>query len=187
MGQRTQMIIQRVNNKGEKRTEVWHLQWGYGRIMYLNLMGLLIQDYFKETFEKDYSFLNGNDKIKPALRPYDITHEFSAEQLNELNELDFSEPAKVGDILRCCNNNNGGCFVRITEDEKEYHNAHIQFAFMTGYESGGAYDKFVTLEEYAKKEGFEYTKGGFIPMFKKFISYFDIEDMAQPKPQNEGI
>lgn len=55
MGQRTQMLIQTVNNKGEKKNRLYHFQWGFGRTMFLQLMDLYLSDYFKDCFQKDYS------------------------------------------------------------------------------------------------------------------------------------
>lgn len=59
MGQRTQIIYQKVANSGQKTTKIYHLQWGYGRQMPLHFMRLVIDDHLKKaTFAKDYNFLS---------------------------------------------------------------------------------------------------------------------------------
>lgn len=59
MGQRTQIIYQKVANNGQKTTKIYHLQWGYGRQMPLHFMRLVIDDYLKKaTFAKYYNFLS---------------------------------------------------------------------------------------------------------------------------------
>ena len=182
MGQRTQMIIQRVNNKGMKRTDIWHLQWGYGRQMYLRLMALLIQDYFKDTFQEGYDFLDNSKEVAKMTHAEDMSDEFGDEEKRILNELDFADARKVGEVFSSmCDNNNGGVFIRITENETDYRESKIEFAFMQGRESGGRYDKFITLEKYGKVEGENYADKEFIAMFKSFVTYFDMKDMAKDK------
>lgn len=120
MGQRTQIIYQKVANNGQKTTKVYHLQWGYGRQMPLHFMRLVIDDYMKKaTFAKDYNFLNENvismhfyetvditkffienpAYIEKRLQEEGLTDERREELLERLLEAkDFVEFLKVCDI-----------------------------------------------------------------------------------------
>lgn len=113
MGQRTQIIYQKVANNGQKTTKIYHLQWGYGRQMPLHFMRLVIDDYLKKiTFAKDYNFLNedvipmhfdkyddisksymeSTARIEKLLQEEDLTDERREELLDRLAEVkDFIE------------------------------------------------------------------------------------------------
>lgn len=45
MGQRTQMLVIKRAENGEKRVSFYHNQWGFGRCMFLGVMELFIQYY----------------------------------------------------------------------------------------------------------------------------------------------
>ena len=60
MGQRTQILVIKENNKGERQAEFYHHQWGYGRNMYLAFMDCVIKDYGKDTWQNDYDFFKAH-------------------------------------------------------------------------------------------------------------------------------
>lgn len=182
MGQRTQIIIQTESNAGARNTSVYHFQWGFGRVMFLQLFGILLQDYFKDTFTPGYAF--GAD-IQMIGKGRDLSDEFTPEERESLNKLEFDNPRAVGDVLRSCDNNNGGLFVRIKEDKTAYHAAAISFAFMPGYEEGGNYDRFCTAKEYANFTP-SYSDPDFYNLFDSFCKYFNLVDMAaKPRPEDK--
>ena len=56
MGQRTQIILQRVNKQGEKSTQVYFMQWGIGRMMFLHLISLAQADFFRKSWGESADF-----------------------------------------------------------------------------------------------------------------------------------
>ena len=51
MGQRTQVLIIKENNKGVKDTTVWHIQFGFGRVMPLILIENIIMFMMIKNFK----------------------------------------------------------------------------------------------------------------------------------------
>lgn len=168
MGQRTAIILQ-VCRKEENKTEtaVFYEQWGIGRIMPMELMSILNATITTSYYTRNYA---------RALRPngtIDIT-----DDLGELPQMDFAHPENIGKVLRDCDNNNGGVFVRITTDGA-CGIGEVEFAYMLGYEEGGQYDKFCTFEEWAQKAGGRCINEEFRNYYNTCLSYFGAVEMAK--------
>lgn len=178
MGQRTQVILQKVNNQGKKDNKVYHFQWGFGRTMFLQLMDLFITDYFKDTWEKSYSFF---EDIVLKERATDITQEVDFPK-----NFDASDIEQVKSIINQCHNNNGCMVIQLFESERQYETSNFKIGLLLGSESlldintneytEEPLSRFVSVEEYWDKEGGEFARDvNFQNMFKSFIQFAGIE------------
>ena len=188
MGQRTQVLIIKENNKGVKDTTVWHIQFGFGRVMPLILIENIIQEYFKDTFKKDYDFLNtGFDSIPKMFR---IDNSIPSEILKNANIDDFASIVRVFDY---CDNNNGGMVLYIKENETPYLRSEIKVGFLLGEEDvyrkkDKAFSQWLNVAEYCKKNsGKDYSDTEFSTIMSKFCSYFEIKDIENTTTVEENL
>lgn len=200
MGQRTQIIVIKENNKGEVRKTVWHHQWGFGRIMYLALMSLYIDDYNKDTWAKGYDFFNTSFPLIPKL--INITNDIPKDILEQINVNDL---ASIRQVIDYCDNNNGAMVVYIKENPTNYMTSQFKVGFLMGLEDEyytSTYDnktynernigekpfsRWLTPVEYGRiNGGNEYSDENFIEMVYKFCEYFEIETLKEDKPVEEN-
>lgn len=197
MGQRTQIIVIKENNKGEVRKTVWHHQWGFGRIMYLALMSLYIGDYNKDTWAEGYDFFNTSFPLIPKL--INVTDEIPKDILGQAN---VDNLASIRRVIDYCDNNNGAMVVYIKENPTEkYLSSQFKVGFLMGLEDEyctSTYDKktynkrnigekpfsrWLTPLEYGRiNGGNKYSDEDFIEMVYKFCEYFDINTIKEGKP-----
>lgn len=168
MGQRTAIILQ-VCRKEENKTEtaVFYEQWGIGRIMPMELMSILNATITTSYYTRNYA---------RALRPngtIDIT-----DDLGELPQMDFAHPENIGKVLRDCDNNNGGVFVRISTNGT-YQIGAIEYAYMLGYEEGGDYKSFCTADEWMSKAGARSCDEEFRKLFHDTLDYFGAVEVVK--------
>ena len=200
MGQRTQIIVIKENNKGEVRKTVWHHQWGFGRIMYLALMSLYIGDYNKDTWAEGYDFFNTSFPLIPKLT--NVTDEVPKDILEQANVNDL---ASIRQVIDYCDNNNGAMVVYIKENPTEkYLTSQFKVGFLMGFEDeyytstddNKTYNKrnigekpfsrWLTPLEYGRiNGGNEYSDEDFIEMVYKFCEYFEIETIKEDKSVKE--
>ena len=200
MGQRTQIIVIKENNKGEVRKTVWHHQWGFGRIMYLALMSLYIGDYNKDTWAEGYDFFNTSFPLIPKL--INVTDGVPKDILEQANVNDL---ASIRQVIDYCDNNNGAMVVYIKENPTEnYLTSQFKVGFLMGLEDEyytSTYDnktynkrnigekpfsRWLTPVEYGRiNGGNKYSDEDFIEMVYKFCEYFDIETIKEDKPVKE--
>ena len=200
MGQRTQIIVIKENNKGEVRKTVWHHQWGFGRIMYLALMSLYIGDYNKDTWADGYDFFNTSFPLIPKL--INVTDEVPKDILEQANVNDL---ASIRQVIDYCDNNNGAMVVYIKENPTNYMASQFKVGFLMGLEDeyytstydGTTYNKrnigekpfsrWLTPVEYGRiNGGNEYSDEDFIEMVYKFCEYFEIDTIKEDKPVEEN-
>ena len=200
MGQRTQIIVIKENNKGEVRKTVWHHQWGFGRIMYLALMSLYIGDYNKDTWAEGYDFFNTSFPLIPKL--INVTDEVPKDILEQANVNDL---ASIRQVIDYCDNNNGAMVVYIKENPTNYMTSQFKVGFLMGLEDEyytSTYDnktynkrnigekpfsRWLTPVEYGRiNGGNEYSDEDFIEMVYKFCEYFDIETIKEDKSVEEN-
>lgn len=169
MGQRTAIILQHVNKYAAKyyktqetNTRVFYHRWGIGRVLPSQLISILNGTLSKSSLYDDFS-----NCIKPQ-GCSDITEYVEKIDLNALN---FDTPQLVGDVLRECDNNNGGIFIRVTTDENGNLEL-IEYAYMLGYEEGGDYKAFCTSSEWMDKTGYGRIDKGFRKIYDATIQYF---------------
>ena len=200
MGQRTQIIVIKENNKGEVRKTVWHHQWGFGRIMYLALMSLYIGDYNKDTWAEGYDFFNTSFPLIPKL--INVTDEIPKDILEQANVNDL---ASIRQVIDYCDNNNGAMVVYIKENPTNYMTSQFKVGFLMGLEDEyytSTYDnktynkrnigekpfsRWLTPVEYGRiNGGNEYSDEDFIEMVYKFCEYFEIETLKEDKSVEEN-
>lgn len=201
MGQRTQIIVIKENNKGEVRKTVWHHQWGFGRIMYLALMSLYISDYNKDTWAEGYDFFNTSFPLIPKL--INVTDEVPKDILEQANVNDL---ASIRQVIDYCDNNNGAMVVYIKENPTEnYLTSQFKVGFLMGLEDEyytSTYDnktynkrnigekpfsRWLTPVEYGRiNGGNKYSDEDFIEMVYKFCEYFEIDTIKEDKPVEEN-
>ena len=201
MGQRTQIIVIKENNKGEVRKTVWHHQWGFGRIMYLALMSLYIGDYNKDTWADGYDFFNTSFPLIPKL--INVTDEVPKDILEQANVNDL---ASIRQVIDYCDNNNGAMVVYIKENPTEnYLTSQFKVGFLMGLEDEyytstydnetynernigeKAFSRWLTPVEYGRiNGGNKYSDEDFIEMVYKFCEYFEIETLKEDKSVEEN-
>lgn len=196
MGQRTQILVIKEKNNGEKKNYFFHHQWGFGRVMYLGLMDLFLQDYFKDTFKKDYNFLDCGFSASGQF--YDISNSIPEEVLGNVNIDDFDTIKKV---FEYGDNNNGGMVVRIKESGTVYGGAQFEVGFLLGkedtseewkgekYNEGNdteAFARWLTPEEYgAMNGGSRYSDKKFVKICTDFFKYFNIKTVKNKKKRGK--
>ena len=200
MGQRTQIIVIKENNKGEVRKTVWHHQWGFGRIMYLALMSLYIGDYNKDTWAEGYDFFNTSFPLIPKL--INVTDEIPKDILGQAN---VDNLASIRRVIDYCDNNNGAMVVYIKENPTEnYLTSQFKVGFLMGLEDEyytSTYDnktynkrnigekpfsRWLTPVEYGRiNGGNKYSDENFTEMVYKFCEYFEIETLKEDKSVEE--
>lgn len=190
MGQRTQVLVIKENNKKEKKTYFFHHQWGFGRVMYLGLMDLFMQDYSKETFDKNYDFFDCS--FKTSGKFYDVTDEVPKEVLDaaDINDLDT-----IRNVFGYGDNNNGGMVVYIKQQKTGWYTSKFKVGFLLGSEdeewderddngnlvqhnvgNGKAFERWLSPKEYGVFNGGSgYSDKKFVSMFEKFCRYFNIK------------
>ena len=201
MGQRTQIIVIKENNKGEVRKTVWHHQWGFGRIMYLALMSLYIGDYNKDTWAEGYDFFNTSFPLIPKL--INVTDGVPKDILEQANVNDL---ASIRQVIDYCDNNNGAMVVYIKENPTEnYLTSQFKVGFLMGLEDEyytstydnktynernigeKAFSRWLTPVEYGRiNGGNKYSDEDFIEMVYKFCEYFEIDTIKEDKPVEEN-
>lgn len=183
------MLVKKHNN-GTQTAHVLHRQWGFGRQMYLALMDLLISDYFKDTWKKDYSY--DKDVMPFSVFPTeerlknDLCDDYIPEHL--LKDLDLNNVGNVREIFEHCDNNNGGLVIQMTEAENKYGASEFKIGFMLGSEDAYDYDendvrivkeepftRYLTPDEYGEMNGGNtYSDAKFVKIFNDFCEYFEI-------------
>lgn len=186
MGQRTQVLVIKENNKGVKKNHFFHNQWGYGRVMYLGFMDLFMQDYAKDTFRNDYDF--HECKFGTSTK-FSNENKYVPEDV--LNKADINDLDSIRLVFDYGNNNNGGMVVYIKEDKDNYNTSHFKVGFLLGsedteseengkvYNKGNDKEKFarwLTPEEYGRMNGgSNYSDPEFVKIFTDFCEYFGVE------------
>ena len=189
MGQRTQILLVKKHKDGKQTAKLMHLQWGFGRQMYLALMDLFISDYFKSPFSRAYNYDTFLPKSVFDGRSWDceVPDEVTA-------KLDLNDLSTVRDVFDYGDNNNGGLVIEMRENEKGYGNSDFKIAFLLGDEDSHTYDsetgeetlveeafaRYLTPAEYGKMNGGScYSDPQFVGIFDSFCDYFGIGRVGQ--------
>lgn len=194
MGQRTQVLIVKKHNNGKKTYKFCHLQWGYGRQMYLTMMDLFINDYFKDTFKRDYSY----DDVMPDSvfdREGSRGWEYKKIPSEVFDNLNLDDLATVKALFDYGDNNNGGMVIEMTEAEESYRKSDFTIGFLLGWEDAYTYDeenpnkrieieppfsRWLTPQEYGEMNGgSNFSDPLFVKMFDDFCEYFGIKRIGK--------
>jgi hypothetical protein len=187
MGQRTQIILRTVDNKGKKDTKVYHYQWGFAKTMFIELMALVLKSYRKDTWDKTYNFhdfhslTNNNHEETEYIKEQFKKHKLKDCILKDINEVDIKNPKGAELIYNYCDNNNGVMVIEIVEGEKDYDQCKFTFGVLQGSEeTSKPCTKFVTPRKYMKVSP-SYCPEEFIRTFEMFCKYFKVESLKNKK------
>ena len=172
MGQRTQILVIKENNKGERQAEFYHNQWGYGRNMYLALMDCVIKDYGKDTWQEGYDFFKAHG-IEGG-KWYNCTEEVPK------NVLQAADPEKldtIREVFKYGDNNNGGMVIFVKENKLSSQPSDYKIGFLLGDEDCiDPFSEWASPQDYGEYNGGAgYSDKEFVEMFDKFCKYFDVE------------
>lgn len=172
MGQRTQILVIKENNKGERQAEFYHNQWGYGRSMYLALMDCVIKDYGKDALAEGYDFFKAHGIESGKWR--NCTEDVPKDVLKAADHEKFDTIQKV---FKYGDNNNGGMVIYVKEDKERYCQSTYKVGFLLGEEDVcDPFSEWVTPQEYGEYNGgSDYSDAEFVDMFDKFCKYFEVE------------
>ena len=186
MGQRTQVLVIKENTNGVKKATFFHHQWGFGRVMYLGLMDLLIQECAKDPSAKDYDF--HECKFGTSQKFYNMNEYVPNDVLSkaDINDLD-----SIRSVFAYGDNDNGGMVVYIKEDKNKCHLSHFKVGFLLGSEDiemewftkneykvndKAPFERWLTPEEYGEMNGGRvYSDPEFVKIFTDFCEYFGVE------------
>ena len=174
MGQRVQVLVIKETKNGARRVSFHHHQWGFGRVMYLAAMDMLMQMY-----NRPY---NSNFFMEPAKFPTSprISDETQYVPRSVLEAVDPDNFLSMAEVFTYGDNNNGGMVIYIKQETDYDKNDDIfRVGFLLGEEDCNAgeeeFSRWLSPEEYAKRNGgSEYSDNDFVKMFKDFCDYFGI-------------
>ncbi|OFO55285.1 hypothetical protein [Nosocomiicoccus sp. HMSC059G07] len=178
MGQRTQILLQKVNSEGNVRNEFYHYQWGYGTVMYKELMSFVldIENNLYNSYHKSNDILSFSLRQKQKkLKNFEMEQDFYQEWLETIQSEEIFNKKFIKEIIKYGDNNNGYLIIQLVENSNR--DLEMNFAFVDN--STGKITDFLTWQEYAEKHGFNYIDEHFKNMFESFIKYYEINDMAQ--------
>lgn len=190
------MVI-KEDNKGNRKCSFYHHQNGFGRVMYLALMDMVMTDYNKDnTFSDDYDFFKTMEfHTNPKL--HDITDEVPEEVYEAVDLMDIKT---IKDVFDYGDNNNGGMVIYVRQGEMNYSISKFKIGFMLGDEECSRWDettnmfieldkpfsRWVSPSEYGVRNmGSNYSDPTFVKMFNDFCNYFGVEtfknsEVAEP-------
>ena len=179
MGQRTQILL-KLEKDGKVKNYLYHLQWGFCKVMPAVLMNwTLKKTYFQESkYDKNYDFFKCNKINLQGV--FNITSELTNKQKTQ--NIDISNLNELREILGNINNNNGFMVIELKQSGEKYmEKESCKIGFLLGIEEVKTYDeifsKFVSPETYMKKSsgrGRYYDKN-FTKSFMAFLKTFDIK------------
>lgn len=182
MGQRTQIIVVKENNKGEKAIYGFHDQWGYGRSMYFAFMDIFMEDYGKDVFREGYDFLAAPKmETRANVDRLDYFKEIEKHSPNVMSRCKALDRESLALLIQSrCDNNNGALVVHIKEDEVRYHPSNFKIGFLLGREDATykqeAFNRWLTPIEYGKLNGgASYSDAEFCKIFDDFCQYCEVE------------
>lgn len=172
MGQRTQILVIKENNKGKLQAEFYHHQWGYGRNMYLAFMNCVIKDYGKDTRQNDYDFFKAHGIEGGGWHNW-------TEDVPK-NVLQAADPEKfdtIQEVFKYGDNNNGGMVIYVREDKERYHPCTYKVGFLLGEEDVcDPFSEWASPQEYGEyNRGSDYSDSEFVEIFDRFCKYFGAE------------
>ena len=174
MGQRTQILLKLENKEGQTKNYLYHIQWGFCKVMPAVFMQWVINKQFfgMPTYYKDYNFFKEN-QIKTNDYIRDITSELK-EYKNK--NIDITNLNELKEILGGLDNNNGFMVIEYKELESEY---FYKIGFIQGLEELKSIDdefkEFVSPEKYMKESSQRCYNENFLISFEQFCKVYDIE------------
>lgn len=187
MGQRTQILVIKERNNGERKVSFHHHQWGFGRVMYLAAMDLIMQDCNRDYDWKDRWFTE-EAKFPTNSRISNETPYIPRWVLEAVSPADFKSIMRV---FAFGDNNNGGMVIHVKQDEDHFNRSHFTIGFLLGPEdcrrtTDTEFSRWLTPAEYARlNRGSEYSDDEFVEMFRQFTDYFEVGVFGDNKADAE--
>ncbi len=174
MGQRTQILLQVVDNKGNVQNKLYHHQWGFAKTMPIMLMRLETKlSYLMNTYTDGFNFL---DFV--SMDGWDISNELDKADINAHLPLDCM--ATMERVLDGHDNNNGYMVVKVQQSETPYHYT-TQIGFLKGLEDtrdeNELFKGYISAREYMEQFGKKYCPESFIKSFELFCETFEIKNI----------
>lgn len=175
MGQRTQILLKLVDYKGNVKLKGVHLQWGFGKVMPLHVMNMIINrecntQYGTEFF--DMYNLGGTDLAEEFTEYAPNVKDIDVENLNDVRASFFDWQ----------DNNNGGCVVEVRQTQERSYGISSGEEIRMGFLGGGedfdesAFTYYMSARDYMKT--FErYCPEVFIKSFEGFCKYYDVKPL----------
>ena len=172
MGQRTNILLSLENKEGARLNKVYHLQWGYGKIMPVILLNILSGQSIGVGKEKQNFFSSvvpNTDDIS------ELERDFSC--------FDFTRLEDCQKVLNHCDNNNGALVVCIKERSAHYRLQDVKYGFLLGPEklphNEAPFCRWVTLEEFLTRQPkYEESDIFFARIFNQLIQFFNTKSIS---------
>ena len=145
MGQRTNLLLQIEGRSGARLNKVYHLQWGYRKILPMAFLHLLSSRYFRPE---------GADIFDAFINVLDLDGLKNIES-RDWSRYDFNKLEDCQEALSHCDNNNGAMVVIVKEHKDEYTYPNFSLGFLLGpegLEGDSAYSRWVTTEEFLQHQ-----------------------------------
>jgi hypothetical protein len=160
------------NKAGARLNKVYHLQWGYGKIMSVLLLNILSGQYIGvDKGKQDFfnSVIPQTDDISELQRDY--------------SSFDFTRLEDCQKELRHCDNNNGALVLCIKERETLYRLQDVKYGFLLGPEdlphNEKPFSRWVTLEEFLTRQPrYEEIDIFFARIFNQMMQFFNAKPIS---------
>ena len=121
MGQRTNLLLSMENKAGARLNKVYHLQWGYGKVMPIMLLNILSGQYIGVSKEKQNFFASVVPKTDDI---FELERDYSSFNFTRLDDCQK--------VLHHCDNNNGALVLYIKERNAIYRLQDVKYGFLLG-------------------------------------------------------
>lgn len=172
MGQRTQILLKLVDLEGNVKLKGTHLQWGFGKVMPLHFMNMIINaqvnTQWNTAFFDKYD-LGGTVITEEDFEEYrPNVKDINVEDLGEVNDKFFDWQA----------NNNGGMVIEVTQADK--YEEKIRMGFLGGREDFGeaGFSYYMSPKDYMQTFPTYCTKD-FIKSFELFCKYYEVSALYE--------
>lgn len=172
MGQRTNILLSIENKDGARLNKVYHLQWGYGKIMPVILLNILSGQYIGVGKEKQDFFIS---VVPQTDEVYELQRDYSS--------FDFTQLEDCQKVLHHCDNNNGALVLCIKELEALFRLQDVKYGFLLGPEelphNEAPFSRWVTLEEFLTRQPrYEEIDIFFARIFNQMMQFFNAKSIS---------
>ena len=172
MGQRTNLLLSTENKAGARLNKVYHLQWGYGKIMPIILLNILSGQHIGVGKEKQNFFTSVVPKTDDL---FELQRDYSC--------FDFTRLEDCQKVLHHCDNNNGALVLCIKERGDIYRLQDVKYGFLLGPEDlphdETPFSRWVTLEEFLTRQPrYEEIDIFFARIFNQMMQFFNAKSIS---------
>ena len=172
MGQRTNLLLSMENKAAARLNKVYHLQWGYGKIMPVILFNILSGQYIGVGKENENFFSSVIPKTDDI---FELERDFSC--------FDFARLEDCQKVLHHCDNNNGALVLRIKERGALYRLQDVKYGFLLGPEdlphNEMPFSRWVTLEEFLTRQPrYEEIDIFYARIFNQMMHFFNVKSIS---------